>query len=251
MFSRIFNGRTARLAATSAAGLLIVGAVAGVATAATAATSSARHTSPGQASTTHASGETHPGFPWFAQRLKATTKPSIAGTGSLGETLTLTPAVWNETPDSVTYQWYSGGRPIATATGLTFVVTEAQAGRPIWVLETPAKTGYWAIPAKSNLIQVAELARFTERQDVIITGTTEIGSTLTVTPGIYEPAPSNVTYQWQRDGVNIDGAISSTYVIAPEDAGTQIRVIETVTLSGYKTKNEESNRLWVAPVVAP
>jgi hypothetical protein len=90
--------------------------------------------------------------------------------------------------------------------------------------------------------------RFVERQDVVISGSTTVGSTLTVNPGIYEPAGDAVTYQWQRNGVNIDGATATTYTVAAEDAGKQIRVIETVTKAGYKSVSEHSNRLWI-PVV--
>jgi hypothetical protein len=90
--------------------------------------------------------------------------------------------------------------------------------------------------------------RFVERQDVVISGSTTVGSTLTINPGIYEPAGDAVAYQWQRNGVNIDGATATTYTVAAEDAGKQIRVIETVTKDGYKTESEHSNRLWI-PVV--
>ena len=90
--------------------------------------------------------------------------------------------------------------------------------------------------------------RFVERQDVVISGSTTVGSTLTVNPGIYEPAGDSVTYQWQRNGVNIAGATSTSYELVAEDAGTQIRVVETVTKASYKTESEHSNRLWI-PVV--
>jgi hypothetical protein len=90
--------------------------------------------------------------------------------------------------------------------------------------------------------------RFVERQDVVISGSTTVGSTLTVNPGIYEPAADTVTYQWQRNGVNIAGATSVSYELTAEDAGKQIRVIETVAKASYKTESEHSNRLWI-PVV--
>jgi hypothetical protein len=90
--------------------------------------------------------------------------------------------------------------------------------------------------------------RFVERQDVVISGSTTVGSTLTVNPGIYEPAADTVTYQWQRNGVNIAGATSVSYELTADDAGKQIRVIETVSKASYKTESEHSNRLWI-PVV--
>lgn len=90
--------------------------------------------------------------------------------------------------------------------------------------------------------------KFEELQDVTISGTTTVGSTLTVSPGIYTPAADSVTYKWQRNGVDIADATGTTYVLTADDAGKQIRVVESVVKTGYKTKIENSNRLWV-PVV--
>lgn len=91
--------------------------------------------------------------------------------------------------------------------------------------------------------------RFVERQDVVISGSTTLGSTLTINPGITEPAADSVTYQWQRNGVNIAGATANTYVITADDQGKQIRVVETSTKAGYKTEVEKSNRLWIPAAV--
>ena len=91
--------------------------------------------------------------------------------------------------------------------------------------------------------------RFEERQDVVISGSTALGGTLTINPGITVPAADTVTYQWQRNGVDIAGATSTTYVVTAEDQGKQIRVIETSVKAGYKTEHEHSNRLWIPAAV--
>ena len=111
----------------------------------------------------------------------------------------------------------------------------------------PKATHATHTPKPSSTPRVAAL-KFEELQDVIIAGTTTVGSTLTVNPGIYTPAAESVTYQWQRNGVNIADATAATYVVTADDAGKQIRVVESVVKAGYKTKIEHSNRLWV-PVV--
>lgn len=91
----------------------------------------------------------------------------------------------------------------------------------------------------------AAALKFVERQDVIITGSPAVGGTLTVSPGINEPVADSVTYQWQRNGVNIIGATATTYVVTADDAGKQIRVVETSVKASYKTEVEHSNRMWV------
>ncbi len=102
-------------------------------------------------------------------------------------------------------------------------------------------------PKPSHTPRVAAL-KFEELQDLTIAGTTTVGSTLTVNPGIYTPAADSVTYKWQRNGVDIPGATATSYVVTSDDSGKQIRAVESVVKSGYKTKIENSNRLWI-PVV--
>jgi len=68
-----------------------------------------------------------------------------------------------------------------------------------------------------------------------ITGTVDVGQTLTVTPGTWSNPDVTLSYQWQRcdaTGANcaaITGATSTTYIIAPTDAGSTFSVVETAT----------------------
>lgn len=57
---------------------------------------------------------------------------------------------------------------------------------------------------------------------ITFTGTGGIGSFLVViTPGTWIDA-ATFTYQWRRNGVDIPGATSKTYLITPEDAGATV-----------------------------
>jgi hypothetical protein len=68
-----------------------------------------------------------------------------------------------------------------------------------------------------------------------ITGTVDVGQTLTVTPGIWSNPDVTLGYQWQRcDGtgancVAIAGANSTTYAVVATDAGATFSVVETAT----------------------
>jgi len=65
-----------------------------------------------------------------------------------------------------------------------------------------------------------------------ITGTAEIGNTLTTSDGTWTGAPApTFTYQWQRGTTNIAGATSSTYTVQLEDEGSTIRCVVTATNS--------------------
>lgn len=73
-----------------------------------------------------------------------------------------------------------------------------------------------------------------------ITGTAQVGSTLTANPGTWDEG-TTLTYQWMRNGGSyISGAKSSTYTVSPADAGTQISVAVTASKPGYSGARKTS-----------
>src|SRR5690349_1534691 len=66
-----------------------------------------------------------------------------------------------------------------------------------------------------------------------VTGTAQVGEKLTASPGAWSPGGAQLAYQWLRDGKNISGATSSTYVAAPLDAGKKLSVKVTGSLTGF------------------
>lgn len=62
----------------------------------------------------------------------ATTAPSLPTTSTVGQTLTVNPGVWTETPD-FSFQWLRDGAPIAGAVATTYKVTPADAGSDLTV----------------------------------------------------------------------------------------------------------------------
>jgi hypothetical protein len=56
----------------------------------------------------------------------------------------------------------------------------------------------------------------------VISGAGTVGSVLSCTTGAWTNSPTGYAYRWQRNGVNIAGATSSTYTVASADAGTSI-----------------------------
>lgn len=64
----------------------------------------------------------------------------------------------------------------------------------------------------------------------VVSGTATVGQTLSTTDGTWTGAPApTFTYQWQRTGVNIGGATSSTYVLDAADYANTIRCVVTAT----------------------
>lgn len=59
----------------------------------------------------------------------------------------------------------------------------------------------------------------------VVSGTAIVGQNLTVTPGTWTNSPE-LTYQWRRNGVAIEGETNETHTVVDADRGTVIDVIE-------------------------
>jgi len=75
-----------------------------------------------------------------------------------------------------------------------------------------------------------------------ITGTAEVGETLTVTNGTWTGVPTpTYTRQWYADGVAIEGATGATYELTEDEEGKVITVVVTATSdAGVVTKTSNA-----------
>jgi hypothetical protein len=89
-----------------------------------------------------------------------------------------------------------------------------------------------------------------------ITGTADLGQTLTVTPGTWSNTDVKLAYQWQRcdaTGANcadIAGSTTDSYSVADTDAGSTFRVVETAT-DRFGTPSATSAVTAAVPVPPP
>jgi hypothetical protein len=82
--------------------------------------------------------------------------PKITGTLRVGQKLTAIVGTWTPSPVSLSYQWKRGGAAISGATGKSYTLRAADAGRTITVAVTGKKSNYAAVTkvsAKSAGIQ--------------------------------------------------------------------------------------------------
>ncbi|VDC22248.1 hypothetical protein PSET11_00897 [Arthrobacter ulcerisalmonis] len=118
---------------------------------ATAATYSLVAADQGKAMTVRVTG-TKAGFTTAAKTSAATAAvavgtltgpvPTIAGTKTVGSTLTATPGTWGPAPVTLTYQWFRGSTAITGATGSMYKLVAADKGSAVKVRVTGAKTAY-------------------------------------------------------------------------------------------------------------
>lgn len=74
----------------------------------------------------------------------------------------------------------------------------------------------------------------------VITGTAQVGETLSASTGEWLQSPSSFAYQWYADYVAIDGATGDTYLLTDTEAGTVITVTVVATNGGASSDPVES-----------
>jgi len=102
----------------------------------------------------------------------------------------------------------------------------------------PLTFGHTAIVA--NATPVWQARKGTPRVPGVITapaisGTAQVGYTLSVSNGVWSFTPSSYAYQWKADGTNISGATGSTYNPVVGDIGKAITCQVTATNAGGST----------------
>jgi hypothetical protein len=76
-----------------------------------------------------------------------------------------------------------------------------------------------------------DMSMFTQRYENVtapqVTGTPQVGATLSVSPGTWSPSGATFEYVWQADGEPISGETGSTFVPRAEHIGATIGVLVT------------------------
>jgi Cadherin-like beta sandwich domain/Protein of unknown function (DUF1573) len=189
-----------------------------------------------------------------------TSPPTVSGTASVGQTLSVDPGGWSGNP-SFSYQWYDCGdtfpytpdsyatdwygcNPIGGATDSTYTLQDSDHGSTILAEVTatndqgetvvdPATTGFVVNPAPVNTAP----ATISDSNPGFSPGEHPVtGDTLTASGDSWTGDTSGgVSYQWEdcdTNGSNCEpilGATNATYTVAPEDTGSTIAVDMTAT----------------------
>ena len=147
----------------------------------------------------------------------------------------------------ISYQWYFDGVAIGGATGNTYTTVPADVGGVITVVasytddqgtfESVTSAATAVVTNMNNLPTGSVTISGTPTEDQILTA----ANTLADADGI-----GVVSYQWQRDGVDIVGATGTTYTLGDLDVGTTITVVAGYTDGGGT--NESVTSAGVGPI---
>lgn len=182
-----------------------------------------------------------------------TVAPAVTGTAQVGQTLTTTNGTWTNTPTSYSYLWKhgDGSAAAATATNSTYVPVAGDIGFGMQCFVTASNAGGPGSAAGSNTTSNVLPAVPVNSVIPAITGTAQVGQTLTSSTGTWSNTPTSYTYQWQSNGSNV-GANQNTYVPVTGDIGHTITCTVTASNAGGSgtpaTSNATSAVIDIAPV---
>jgi hypothetical protein len=153
---------------------------------------------------------------------------SISGTPYIDSILKVTTGIWTGSP-TYTYQWQRSGFDIRGATSSTYTITNVDNSNILSCIVTGTNVGGTVSTTSASTATVTMRPPY-DLSDPAISGTATVGQTLILTSvGDWGGYPTSYSYQWQRSGVNISGATSSTYTLVSADAGRVIRCVVTAT----------------------
>ncbi|WP_049897638.1 hypothetical protein [Nesterenkonia massiliensis] len=166
-------------------------------------------------------------------RALRTSAPKVSGAAVVGSALSASTGTWSS-GTSFSYQWLADGKRISGATKRTFTPGTAQQGKQISVQVTGKKSGHAQAQRSS-----AKTTKVMRAGTAGISGTAQVGKTLTAAPGTWTSGAS-FSYQWYSAGKKINGATKRTYKISSGQQGKTLTVRVTGKKSGHTTVTRSS-----------
>jgi hypothetical protein len=162
--------------------------------------------------------------------------PTISGAAQQDQTLSASKGSWSGSPTSYAYAWSqcdgNGGScsPIGGATAATYTAAAADVGHTLRVTVTATNAGGSAQATSAPSAVVSSAAAPTNTAAPAISGSLQVGSTLTASEGTWSGNPTSFAFKWLRCDASgdscatIDGATGNTYKLALGDAGATLRI---------------------------
>ena len=156
---------------------------------------------------------------------------TISGTATEDQVLTASNTLADaDGLGTISYQWQRDGVNVAGATGTTYTLGNADVGHTIDVVASYTD-GHGTAESKAS----AATAAVTNVNDpptgtVTISGTAPGDQVLTASNTLADAdGLGTISYQWQRDGVNVGGATGTAYTLGNADVGHTIDVVASYT----------------------
>ncbi|MFL5958969.1 MAG: hypothetical protein ACJ75G_01695 [Gaiellaceae bacterium] len=176
-----------------------------------------------------------------------TAPPTIWGAAQEGQTLNASKGGWSGGPTAYAYAWslcVAGGgscAPISGATGATYKPVTADVGKTVRVTVTAKNDAGSTQATSAPSAVISGAAAPTNTATPTISGSLQVGSTLTASKGTWSGAPTSYALTWLRCDPNgdscaaIDGAKGDTYTVTAAAAGRTFRLSVVATNAAGST----------------
>ena len=166
-------------------------------------------------------------------------KPSIAGSGKVGEVLTARPGQWSSSRSlRFRYEWKADG--VLVGEGRYYTPGRGDVNKRVSVTVEGSRECYVTPSARTSASKVVRASALP-----VVTGERNVGSTLTADPGTWFRAGSTLTYTWRNSHGSSPSQASPHLVIEPSELGQRISVSVTATAPGYSATKSTTTTLTV------
>lgn len=179
--------------------------------------------------------------------------PSVAGTPTVGSTLSATAGTWSPSDVTLKYQWLRDGVIITGATKTSYTLTNADVGHTMTIAITGSKSGFASRTASSAPIGPVKAGKPTptpepeptnspgavQSSTPTVSGAAKRGRTLTGDPGTWGPTGVALTYEWLRGEVVVASGTTS-YKVRNTDLGHQLTFRVTGAKKSLQTVSKTS-----------
>jgi len=181
------------------------------------------------------------GYAWVTMTSSATVIKSnvvtFTGSAKQGQTLTADAGIWDD-GTVITYQWQRDNADIAGATNAKYVVAGEDAGSKLSVAVTGTKGS--SLTLSSAKSATVPFKNFSKMSKATIDTIVHPFESICAYSGVWD-SKANLSYQWYRNGVAIDGATDSCYWnLQVADVGAFYSAVVTGSRPGYITQSSRS-----------
>lgn len=142
-----------------------------------------------------------------------------------GDNVSVSAGVWDNVPETFSYQWRLDGNPVAGATAPGFIVPPMSGGKVISVVVTASNSvGSTAVNASNTTMVAPDPTAPVNLLPPVVSPLTNIlvGQTLTVTNGSWSGNPTAYLYAWFIDGILVLGATGNNYTVPAAAVGRMV-----------------------------
>ncbi|HZD87041.1 MAG TPA: hypothetical protein VE088_03440 [Gaiellaceae bacterium] len=178
----------------------------------------------------------------------STATPTLSGAAQEGQTLAASNGSWSGSPTSYAYAWSrcdAGGGScsvIGGAAAATYTAATADVGHTLRVTVTATNAGGSGQATSAPSAVVSSAAAPTNTAAPAVSGSLQVGSTLTASQGTWSGSPTGYAFAWSRCDANgdscarIDGATGATYKLTQAEAGATLRISVVATNGAGSTQ---------------